>query len=1050
LLWTPPRRGAETRERVHYGPLDVEDLGRVYEALLELEPGISTEPMCRLRRQKLEVVVPMVQGERYQPVDEEPNATDQEPDAEEVDDAEEEGEETTGRGKKTKVEWIEAISPGKFYLRVGLGRKSSGSYYTPHSFVRFLVQETLGPQAAERSAPDNPQPLGILELNVLDPAMGSGHFLVEVCRFLGDKLYEACRLCDEMALAADRRAESAKRKDDREQAETEARALRQRVIDLPDPDDDLLRYLPSRSPEGEQSGLSQQRAIAMCRRMVATHCLYGVDKNPLAVELAKLALWLESHAEGMPLTFLDHRFVVGDSLSGPFWERMLTRPGKPEEKLEGVLHRSLENNLRAALFDALKHVRRLEASVGATVAEMREKVQAKKDLDEAMIPFRVAAAAWAGGVMLGPEHCDDTAYAELLTRIASTRELPRTIDSSALRAMIARGLGVERISADCDELTALVQSGHCAPALSYDLTFPEVFYPSGVVHGRQGFHAVLGNPPWNKSNLEMPEFMGSLDFRFIEASTSDARIALEREYEDSWQWKLWVTAKNDEYAIERAMHVHAPNTVSETSGFGSGDADIFAPFVDRSSNWLCAAGILGMVIPSAFHVSQSLVRLRRRVLTNAKIISYFCFENTRSLFEIHKSWKFTPVLLRWQIPPADSAFPAQFYLREEEWLLSDNRTPPPYSYSAAIVERMDPTNLTFQEFGSPEDVRCAEQVFLGSVPWSQFSASRNWYLRRELHATDDRWRIRYDTVPPRMFVQSLAALVHHQPGTMHQFSDLWQGAKVSAVPIANLESKPAVLALARFFRACFRTTARATDERSSIYAILPPGTTATNSLLIEGTPEKRPNYVSIAAIAICNSYTFDWALRLRIGSKTVSKFIMEVTPFPNRAFERQACVTILAHFGLRLTCNHAAYEPLWREQLGSEWREPDEVKPFTWPVLAGDDDRWAVRAAIDAVVADAYGLSRDQYAHVLSTFSHTSYPAAPMLCVARFDELKHIGLDAFRKKYDPYHDIPLNESLPHPVIDFPFPTEGEVVGEAGELRLTGTPKKKKGKRPRTS
>ena len=68
------------------------------------------------------------------------------------------------------------------------------------------------------------------------------------------------------------------------------------------------------------------------------------------------------------------------------------------------------------------------------------------------------------------------------------------------------------------------------------------------------------------------------------------------------------------------------------------------------------------------------------------------------------------------------------------------------------------------------------------------------------------------------------------------------------------------------------------------------------------------------------------------------------------------------------------------------------------------------------MVGDAYGLSRDQYAHVLSTFKHTSYPKAPELCLAMFDELKAIGLDAFTKKHDPYWDIPLNENLPQPVI----------------------------------
>ena len=92
-------------------------------------------------------------------------------------------------------------------------------------------------------------------------------------------------------------------------------------------------------------------------------------------------------------------------------------------------------------------------------------------------------------------------------------------------------------------------------------------------------------------------------------------------------------------------------------------------------------------------------------------------------------------------------------------------------------------------------------------------------------------------------------------------------------------------------------------------------------------------------------------------------------------------------------------------------------------MLAGDDERWAVRAAIDAVVADAYGLSREQYAHVLSTFSHASYRKAPELCLARFDELKSLGLEKFTRKYDPYWDIPLNENLPQPVIDLPIPKD---------------------------
>jgi hypothetical protein len=108
-------------------------------------------------------------------------------------------------------------------------------------------------------------------------------------------------------------------------------------------------------------------------------------------------------------------------------------------------------------------------------------------------------------------------------------------------------------------------------------------------------------------------------------------------------------------------------------------------------------------------------------------------------------------------------------------------------------------------------------------------------------------------------------------------------------------------------------------------------------------------------------------------------------------------------------------------------------------VLATDDERWEVRASIDAVVADAYGLDRDQYAHVLSSFSHRSYSTAPALCLAKFDELKRTGLDTFTRKYDPYHDIPLVETLPQPVIELPGIAEGGAA-----FTLDASP----GKRPK--
>ena len=179
-------------------------------------------------------------------------------------------------------------------------------------------------------------------------------------------------------------------------------------------------------------------------------------------------------------------------------------------------------------------------------------------------------------------------------------------------------------------------------------------------------------------------------------------------------------------------------------------------------------------------------------------------------------------------------------------------------------------------------------------------------------------------------------------------------------------------------------------------------------------------------MAVYNTFVFDWLLRQKVAA-TVNAFMVRQVIIPD--LEHLACM--LPHCAIRLSSAHADYEALWREQLGDTWRE--DRPAFTWPVLEGNDARWAVRAVIDAVVADAYGLDRDQYDHILSTFSHASYPQAPELCLEAYDELKTIGLKAFTKKHDPYWDIPLNENLPDPVIDLPIPEQNAAGGIPGDL-----------------
>jgi hypothetical protein len=1021
LLWTSPKRNSQGRERVHYGSLDVEDLGRVYEALLELDPGVATEDMCRLRRSKLELVVPAVQGERYRPTDT-PQSEVEQGDDEEAENEEESEEPVRGSGRK--VEWIEHIPAGQFYLRVGLGRKASGSYYTPQSFVKFLVQQTLETIVAARSPKENPQPAEILKIKVLDPAMGSGHFLVEACRFLGGKLYEATRLCDERLEQAMRTLEAAQNAEIRAKAVRDVADYGQRLAAFLPPEAKLSGYLPSRAPEaGGSSGISQKQAEAICRRLVTIHCLYGVDKNPLGVELAKVALWLEAHSEGFPLTFLDHRLVLGDSITGPFFDRLLKYPGS-NEPMNDLLTQGLQEKFSAVLSDSIALVQEIESTLCSTMPDFEKKTILRKRLETRLAPFKVVAAAWAGGVML-PERCDDDGYAALVRTVADTGNLPDQINSQRLRDMITQGLGLRGIPEQSEDLLEQLARGNCIPALPFDLHFTEVFFPNGLAAGGRGFDVVLGNPPWDKMLPADKEFFTSFELSILNAATKKERESIQK--------RLLLRPEIKRLYDEYVSSFRAGDNIIETlyrfqvvEVYGErtiGKQDAFRAFMERNYHCLRNGGVTGVVVPSAFHANEGATGIRRLYLQEMAQRYCYSFQNKRKLFEIHPQFKFATVIA--EKGHATSSFSCAFYLQDDKWLFSEQRQPPPLEYSRTFVERTGGEYLSFLELRSLDSFKVAEVCYSHSEAFGRVAQRLGIELGRELNMTDDAWRFSdtqdilgagVDPRDPKVCADLISQgyLLIAEGKSFWHFDDRWSDEVRSLASIERLSNKPDWLANARYFRLAYRAIQNAENERTLTLMILPPGRVFGNSANCDRRPEEAANWKRLYLQAATSSFVADWLLRLKTTAN-VNLFILDQLAFPRSL---DALGGFLSHSALRLNCNHAGYTPLWREQLGEVWRESGPK--FTWPVLSGDDVRWDLRAAIDAVVANKYGLSRTQYEHVLGAFSHKSYSLAATACLTKFDELMDIGIEAYVRKYDPYCDIPLNENLPEPVINIPI------------------------------
>ncbi|MGH8544108.1 MAG: N-6 DNA methylase, partial [Gammaproteobacteria bacterium] len=334
LATAHPRRGVG-RERVSFRELDIEHLGNVYQGLLEYEPEEARETLigCRVAGREFVLSPPelvrlaeskslgvagdaaIVEGTEAAAIhpdaalDDAVNEDDEEEDTDEENgDDEEEAEKGVKKGATLKL--TRRLEAGDFFFKPGSARKASGSYYTPTEIVNYLVREALAPLVKDKSAAE------IERLRVIDLACGSAHFLVGAARFLGGHLFEAYR--------------------------------REANGDLP------AAFYPDRKLSVEVRARWEEEGPAWCKRRIVEHCLYGVDLNPAAVQLAQVALWVESLAGDRPLSFFAHHIRCGNSLLGSSLSNY-DRPPHPklgkasDRRTIGLFEAELKKRLEAAL-----------------------------------------------------------------------------------------------------------------------------------------------------------------------------------------------------------------------------------------------------------------------------------------------------------------------------------------------------------------------------------------------------------------------------------------------------------------------------------------------------------------------------------------------------------------------------------------------------------------------------------------------------------------------------------------------------------------------------
>ncbi|MBX3245867.1 MAG: hypothetical protein KF901_01655 [Myxococcales bacterium] len=338
---------------------------------------------------------------------------------------------------------------GAFVVVLGTDRRETGTHYTPKSLTERIVEETLTPLVYEGPATGTPRsewklktPEELLDLKVCDPAMGSGAFLVQACRFLSARLIESWAIEEAAG----------------------------RIVDLTGKTHD-----PSTNVETMSFG--EEVRAENARRIVAERCLYGVDLNPLAVELAKLSLWLVTLSKGRPFGFLDHNLRQGDSLLGisrleQLTDLSMTPKRQTQRRLFGE---SVRYSVRTALAIRLqlrempiRDIRDVEA-MATLDAAARQKLDVSDELANAFIAAVFAAES---------------------DRVLESRLAGFAVEADRISEGNEEDLKSLRCRAASD-LTIDSPSGAPRTPFHWPLEFPEVFHRPDA-----GFDAIVGNPPF--------------------------------------------------------------------------------------------------------------------------------------------------------------------------------------------------------------------------------------------------------------------------------------------------------------------------------------------------------------------------------------------------------------------------------------------------------------------------------------------------------------------------------------------------------------------------
>lgn len=700
-------------------------------------------------------------------------------------------EESRALARAGKALCARMVAPGQFFLvRWGGTRKGAGTFYTRPQLAAPTVRRTLQPLAYdpvrsevdERSQLDNvvewapKRPEVILALKVCDPAMGSGSFLAGSLRYLTDALFDSLHHYKLIERAEDG---GVPRMADGEISELLS--------------DELLKLNPTH--EGFEEALRAQ-----LKRHIVERCIYGVDLDPLAVELGRMALWVETMDRDLPFGFLDHKLKVGNALVGAWFDTYRDYPAMAwgREGGDKDYQKDKPQNLINHFYTDDKGKKRGDKFTAAINARAKA------------VPEQLANQL-AGQLNIGAMLDAADTHKELLKVFRALHRLP-VHESDKRAAMylneVLKNPHYHALKARMDLWCALwfwpgeqielaplpvefAQPAAESLALSqgiarqrrffhWELEFPDVFTAS-----QQGFDALLGNPPWETMQPNSKEFFSNhdplyraygkqealnkqLDYFRSNAALESNWIKYAAEFKEFANWMNnsghpfgdYVSEGSDggkkhdlnlggrsrnSFAVSTQLHKKWQQHRSKHRGFadpahpfvhqGSGKPYLQKMFLELSHALLRPQGRMGMIVPSGVYTDKGTTALRELFLDRCDWQWLFGFENREGIFDIHKSFKFCPLVV--QKGGSTVAIRAAFMHRNvDDWAQAERYV---LAYPRDRVVEFSPYSKAILEIRSAKDLAVLQRIYSAGLLMGDTSA-RGWavtYQQGDFNMTSD-------------------------------------------------------------------------------------------------------------------------------------------------------------------------------------------------------------------------------------------------------------------------------------------------------------------------